>query len=153
STDVLRQAVPDALKDGASQPCILQSEVAYEQRQERRRVWQQQSGISLGHIVEPNVIERAYVLAPPADRGGARYDDMTRGLSVAAEAQLITHEPDAWTAAQVRAESRRLHESLAARARAEQVRQARVSAELHRAAEHDVQRDALHGATQESERV
>src|SRR5262249_29788887 len=74
STDVARQAVPDALKDGASQACILQSEVAYEQRQERRRVWQQQSGISLGHIVEPNVIERAYVLAPPADSGGARYD-------------------------------------------------------------------------------
>ena len=148
-----RSPDPDAIVEPDGKPRILQAETAYELRRERRSAWQKQSRISLGHIVEPDVTEKAYVLAPPAASGGRGYDDMTRGLSVAAETHLVTHQPDAWMAAHVSVEARRLQESMAAREAAEQVRQAAVSAELRRAREHHAQRETVHGTTHEAERV
>ena len=78
---------------------------------------------------------------------------MTRALSVAAETHLITHEPDAWMAAHASVEGRRLEESMSARARAEQVRQAAVSAELRRTRELDAERETVHRASHEVGRV
>src|SRR5262249_21345849 len=153
STEVPIPGVPDVIANTRTQPRILQAETAYEERRERRTAWQKQSGISLGHIVEPNVAGRAYTLAPSAGSGGTSYDSMTRALSVAAETHLITHEPDAWTAVHFSNEARRLEESMSARARAEQVRQAAVSAELRRVRERDAERETVRRASHEAERV
>src|SRR5262249_29778548 len=152
-TEVRMPGVPDVIANTTTQPRIWQAETAYEERRERRTAWQKQSGISLGHIVEPNVAGRAYALAPSAGSGGTSYDGMTRALSVAAETHLLTHEAHALTAAHVRNEARRLAESMSGRGRAEQVRQAAVSAELRRARERDAERETVRPASHEAERV
>jgi hypothetical protein len=153
SADRSMGGAPDPIAKAADRPRILQAETAYELRREQRRKWQKQSRISHGHIVEPGVIEKAYVLAPSSHNGGTRYDSLTRGLSVPAEAHLISYELDPWTAVHVNTETKRLEQSMAARARAEHVRQAAVSAELQRARERDVQREIEHHASREAERV
>ena len=152
-TEVCNPGVPDVMIDTSAQPCILRADSAYEERRERRRVWQKQSGVSCGHIVEPDVVKRAYALAPSIGSGGAAYDGMTRAISVAAETHLITHEPDVWTAAHCRVEARRLEASIAVRARAEQVRQAALSADLHRTPALDAHHETAHRASREAELV
>jgi len=118
---------------GAAEPRILQGAAAYEERLGRRREWQQSAGITLGQLVEPGVIERAYVLAPPASAAGRAYGDMTRALSVAAEAHLVSHQPDAWTAAQAGIEAKRIRDGMASQARAENVCQVAAAAEIREA--------------------
>jgi conjugative relaxase-like TrwC/TraI family protein len=144
--ETLVRAAVTAL-DASAEPQIVRSGPAYLERRARREEWKRGTKVMQHHLVEPDVIERAYVVAPDL----ARHDHVVRGLSVAAHSHLVTRPPDASTAARAGAEALRLRDGLAARARAESLRQAAVAADLRSRRDREAHRQPAHDRDREQE--
>jgi hypothetical protein len=112
------------------EPRVYVGREAYEVREAKRGAL----GFGSTHpAVEPDVEQRAYVVAPVAPGSGWSYRDMTRALSVAATTHLISPKPDEATAKETDREVVDLRRSLAMERRAEEIRQAAEVEELRSA--------------------
>ncbi|MBJ7598816.1 AAA family ATPase [Candidatus Nephthysia bennettiae] len=111
-------------------PSVITAQDAYSQRAARREQWVQQTmearqgqqgrSEAFQHHVEPGAIERAtVVVSDPKDAHA-----LSRGLSGAAQARLVTGQPDPVTAQAVHARASEIHAQQQTRAEQESQQQA-----------------------------
>ena len=146
----MARAAAEDLQSGADpEPRIVHAGRAYEERLARRSEWQQRAGAEGDRVVEPDVEQRAYVVAPAAPGSGWPYRDMTRALSIAATSHLFSPVPDQGTATASAREAAVMRESMAADRRARQMREATTVAEHQ---EQQRRQDRQAGRSREAER-
>ena len=134
------------------EPRVYVAREAYQVREARRRA----VGFGSAHpSIEPDVEQRAYVVAPAAPGSGWSYRDMTRALSVAASTHLISPQPDQAIAKATDREVADIRRSLAAARRAAEIKQAAEVEELRSASrrrEAAAERSAERGRERETVR-
>jgi hypothetical protein len=98
------QKQPELAADVEKRSRIRDPELAYQERVQRREVWQAQTAPAPTPRVEPGAIGRGYVVA---DEPWAS-PELTKAVSVAADTHLITTRPRPFIAKAVQAEADRL---------------------------------------------
>jgi hypothetical protein len=120
----LSQRLPQA-HEGQGPPRIVTAEQAYQERAASRSAWQETVAAEHRQLVEPQAPQRAIVIVSDHHDHAA----LTRALSAAGESELVTRPPTGWHAHAVYQHEQRIDAATAARARAEQAREAARQAE------------------------